>query len=262
MVKFILLGHARIGSTLLVASLMEHPQVHLFGELFNTVSEAREQAFSFGLRPSEASAPHASVGPIDEKLFYQSGEDAAVFIEQRAFYPHANESVAVGFKIFYHQAHDTRGAEKAWEYLFAHPEIRVIHLSRRNLLESFLSLRIAFQTDEWTRPKGEAAPRRELPPQHLPVTECAEYFAEIKRQRELARHGFRHHQVMEIEYERDICRNFQETLHRIQAFLDVPCRAARQLLEKQAQHKPWEQISNYSELKEHFRHSAYAELFE
>jgi Sulfotransferase family len=257
MVKFILLGHRRSGSTVILCGLAEHTNIFMFRELFNESDVVKQDAYRAGLRNSVVAKRRG----FDKTKFYKDGEDASLFLEHQVFFPRYWTPVAVGFKIFYHHAHDTRGAEKAWEYLFAHPEIRVIHLVRRNLLESFLSLRIAFQTDEWTRAKGEAAPRRELPPQHLPVTECAEYFAEIKRQRELARHGFRHHQVMEIEYERDICRNFQGTLHRIQAFLEVPSMDAQQLLEKQALHKPWEQISNYSELKEHFRHSDYAELF-
>lgn len=249
MVKFVLLGHARSGSTLLVASLIDHPQVHLFGELFNMVASERERSFSFGLRPCLASVPHDSVAPIDAKLFYQPEEDAAEFIEQKVFYRHANEAVAVGFKIFYHQAFETPASEKAWEYLFAHREIKVIHLMRRNLLESFLSLQIALQTDEWTRSIGDVSPRPELPPQHLGVNECVEYFEEIGRHRERVRNGFCNHEVLEIEYERDVCLNFQETIHRIHTFLDVPCRDGRQFLQKQALHKPWQKISNYAELK-------------
>lgn len=257
MVKFILLGHRRSGSTVVLCGLAEHSNIFMFSELFHEKKDVRQEAYRVGLRNSLVAKRRG----FDKTMFYQEGEDAGKFIHDRVFFPRHWSPVAVGFKIFYHHAHDTPGAEKAWEYLFAHPEIRVVHLIRHNLLESYLSLRIAMQTDEWTRARDEVKPRSELPPQHITVTECAEYFADIERQREWARNGFRHHQLLEIEYERDICLNFQETIHRIQAFLDIPSLDAQQFLEKQALHKPWQKISNYSELKEHFRHSAYAELF-
>lgn len=257
MVKFILLGHRRCGSTVVLCGLAESMHIFMFSELFHERSEVRQEAYRVGLRDSLAAKRRG----LDKTKFYQIGEDGGQFIRDRVFFPRYWSPVAVGFKIFYHHAHDTPAAEKAWDYLFEHREIKVIHLVRRNLLESFLSLQIALQTDEWTRAMGEVTPRRELPPQHLTVAECAEYFADIERQREWARSCFRHHQLLEIEYERDICLNFQDTIHRIQAFLDIPCLDAQQFLEKQALHKPWQKISNYSELKEHFRNSAYAELF-
>jgi len=42
---FILLGHGRSGSTLLVRSLTEHPNVRMFGELFHYEQKERERAF-------------------------------------------------------------------------------------------------------------------------------------------------------------------------------------------------------------------------
>jgi LPS sulfotransferase NodH len=264
MTKFILLGHARSGSTLLICSLSQHPNIHLFGELFNTVEDERHRSFRSGLRfPQSARAPGDDV-TVNETDFYRYGDDGAEFLRRHVFYEHAHAPLAVGFKLFYQQARTTSGARRVWHYLRAHPEVRVVHLLRRNLLESLLSLRIALATDEWARPRGQQTPPAPAPRLHLSPAECAGYFARIERQRESARRRFKAHPVLEVEYERDLCGRFGETVREVESFLGVPVggeSAAAPQLEKQGRGALSERISNYGELQSHFRHSPYAHLF-
>ena len=262
MVKFMLLGHARSGSTLLVCGLMQHPGIHLFGEIFNNLEEERKSAFRAGLVNHDLVRPHKAAGALDVEGFYREGADAAEFLAKRVFYKHARDSVAVGFKLFYHQARATPGARRAWRYLAHQPDLRVVELVRRDLLASLLSLHLAFRTGEWMRPRGAAAPSEEPEPMQLTPAECEDYFAEVARRRRWARRHFAGHPVLEVEYERDVCGNFEETVYRIQEFVGVPRRRARRLLEKQARWSPRELIGNYAELHEHFRRTPYAYLFE
>ena len=259
MVKFVLLGHRRSGSTLMLCDLAGHRNVYMFGELFNEHEEDRRQAFAAGLRGCTVARRRGMNGDG----LYREGQDGGLFLRDSVFYEHYWEPVAVGFKLFYHQARDTEGARRAWEYLVADKDVRVVHLVRRNMLESMLSLRIAFQTNEWASLVGEAHARTEPPaPLHFSPQECEGYFGETEKSLQWARAAFDGHPCLEVEYEADLCRGFQATMHRVQDFLGVPRRRSRRLLRKQAQRRPSEQISNYAELKAHFAPTPYARWFE
>ena len=200
---------------------------------------------------------------LDENRYYRDGQDAARFLEDCVFYNHYWEPVAVGFKLFHHQARNDENGRKAWDYLVADKDIRVIRLVRRNMLESMLSLRIAYQTNEWARLKNASRSEVLVPdPLHISPTECEDYFNEIEQFQQWTRDAFSEHQLLEIEYESDVCRSFQNTMHRIHDFLEVPRRRAQKMLQKQAQRKPAEQIVNYRELKAHFAETPYAGWFQ
>jgi hypothetical protein len=231
----------------------------MFGELFNESKEERQRGFGSGLRGCTVAKRRG----IDETKFYRDGQDGAKFLHDLVFYDHYWHPVAVGFKLFYHQARNDENGRQAWEYLIAHKDIRVIHLVRYNVLESMLSLRIAFQTNEWASLKnGVHSPVKISDPLHFSPEECEGYFSQIEKFQLWARATFSEHPSLEVEYEADLCRRFQATMHRVQDFLEVPRRRARKLLKKQAQLKPTEQIGNYRELKAHFAHTPYASWFE
>ena len=259
MVRFVVLGHRRSGSTLLLCDLLVHRNVYMFGELFNESADERRRAFASGLRGCTVAQRRG----IDEDRFYREGQNAAAFLNNMVFYNHYWEPVAVGFKLFYHQARNDENGRHAWDYLIADKDIRVIRLARHNMLDSMLSLRIAYQTNEWARLKNETKPRVAEPaPMSLSPAECEDYFNQIERSQEWARKAFSEHQSLEIEYEADLCRGFQATMHRIHDFLEVPRRRARKMLQKQARRKPAEQIRNYQELKAHFAATPYAGWFQ
>jgi LPS sulfotransferase NodH len=258
MTKFILLGHRRSGSTLLFCDLVLHRNIYMFGELFNESEEERRRAFRSGLQGCTVAQRRG----LDESMYYRDGQDGAEFLRNLAFYERYWQPVAVGFKLFYHQARDTNNARKAWDYLISDRDVRIVHIMRRNMLDSMLSLRIALQTNEWARCKGEApSPAQMLNPLRLTPVECEDYFSEVERERQWARESFSEHPMLEVEYETDLCRRFQATMYRVHDFLGVPRRRARKMLEKQAQRTPAEQLCNYGELKAYFARTPYASLF-
>jgi LPS sulfotransferase NodH len=256
MVKFILLGHGRSGSTLLVKNLIEHPGILMDEELFHP-----EEAERFKSDPNpNRDAPEM---PGVEIRPYRDGEDGAEYLREAVFCDRSRDDIlAVGFKLFYTHARGDAKARTAWDYLIENRDVRVVHLVRVNLLESFLSLKVAFMTGEWRRWKG--AEGASAPPTSLRLEprECEEYFNEITAYRAWARDAFRRHPFLEIEYERDVCARYPETMGRVYDFLCVPRGPAEQLLEKQSRRRPRETVSNYAELKEHFRPTAYGKFFE
>jgi LPS sulfotransferase NodH len=257
--KFILLGHHRCGSTLLAGSLHYHQNVNMFGEIFNDNLQERRKAYSKGIIHCREEGPLS----VTEHDYYESG-DAAEFLERSIFFKRYAEPVAVGFKLFYNTCRDEPDMMKAWRYLVADKDLRVIHLYRRNLLESLLSLSIALITGQWHLPEGREPERHPAgaEPIDLPIEYCEEYFKEIDELRQTTREEFRDHQILEITYEEDLSRSYQETYARVCNFIGVPREEAEVTLLKQAMRKPAEQINNYAELQRHFAKTRYAQFFE
>jgi len=252
MVRFILLAHGRCGSSLIMESLAEHPEVRIGGELFHCEEEARRRAFRT-LNGTESVGRH-------ESRHYRSGTNAAQFLEHEVF--HERPGVrAVGFKMFYVHARSNENEKEAWNYLLTNNDIAVIHLIRTNMLESYISLRIASITGEWERFKDSSAPRVEAPTLELEPKVCEAHFNQELAWRQWARESFRHHPFLEIEYDKDVCTRFQAVMKKIQAFLEVAPRPARQLLEKQSRRSAREAIVNFDELKNYFQHTLYEEFF-
>ena len=255
MVKFLLLGHGRTGSTLIVKSLDEHPNVRMLGELFNIEEAERSRAFH---ALNRIYAPDKL-----EKRYYIEGEDAEEFLRNGVFYKRPWQEIqAVGYKMFYVHARRYPNEKTAWNYLIHNRDIRIIHLLRRNLFESFVSFKIAMITKEWKRWKGEAKPHSSVQPLQIDPKELEFYCNQIISYQLWARQSFRDHPFMEFEYETDICGRFESLMHDIHDFLDVPREPARQLLEKQAKRPLGEIVANYAQLKEHFRDTLYEEFFE
>jgi len=252
---FILLGHGRTGSTLLVRSLTEHPNVRMFGELFHYDQPERERAFH---------ALNKKFGPgRHETDFYREGEDGATFLREKVFYQRPwSEILAVGYKMFYLHARGNPNVSTAWDYLINNKDIHVVHISRANLLECWVSLKIASITKEWHWQKGAPGPRTSLPSLELDPVECENYFNQTLVHRQWALERFKDHPAIEIEYEADVVGRFQETVYKLHDFLEIPRGPAEQILEKMAKRKPREQIVNFEEFKEHFRNTLYESFFE
>jgi LPS sulfotransferase NodH len=259
MERFILLAHPRCGSALLALTLAAHANIRMFGELFNDEEEERELAFS------EIPRWRATrLLGIDKSMYYRVGEDGGAFLHERVFCErYFEESIkSVGFKIFYEQARENLNVKKAWEYLLANAGIKVIHLTRLNLLETYLSLRVATLTNEWARPKGIPLSRNSEPqPIRLEAKECALYFDEIVAYGQWVKSYWRDHPILELNYENDVRTHYDSTVSRIEDFLQVDHCPVEKRLEKQARCHPREEISNYDELKEYFRYTIHEKYF-
>jgi LPS sulfotransferase NodH len=256
MVKFILLGHGRSGSTLLVKTLLQHSRILMEEELFHP-----EEAERFKVDP------HPTESSLEQTEFeiepYRDFEDGAEFLTERVFCERENSRfLAVGFKMFYTHARENKNAKTAWDYLTSDESIHVVHLVRTNILATFLSLKMAFQTGEWRRWKGTASAAATPLSLRLEPAECEQFFNQIVAHRLWAQRAFQSHPFLEIYYENDVCSDFENTMFRIYDFLNVPREPARELLEKQASRRPADLISNYDELRHHFRHTLFESFFE
>jgi hypothetical protein len=105
LIRFIILGRPRTGSNMLVYALKAHPEIYARGEIFQRI------------------------GCRDFRDVLQ------------ATAPRRRAVKAVGFKLMYNHPLD-RDLPELWDHLRTDKSIQVIHLERRNFLETHLSSRI------------------------------------------------------------------------------------------------------------------------
>ncbi len=241
---FILLCHARSGSNLISLSLGKHGAVKMFGEIFHASDQEARTSLPKRLHP-----PHMR-------------SDAAQFLGQEIFDqrpPWPNR--ARGFKIFYEHARANPTQKAAWAYLVDRKDIKVIHLTRRNLLDCKLSLEVALRNGEWFVSSGEQSSATSIERFSLSPWDCQQYFGQILSSKLWAQEVFAGHPTLTLEYERDLRGDFAGTMARVFAFIDVPDVPVAQQLVKQQTGRPADRILNYEELRRWFEHTLYEEYF-
>jgi LPS sulfotransferase NodH len=241
--KFVIVGIARTGSTLLVDLLNAHSQVQAFGELFRSMDRVGWDVPPF--------ATHQ--GP---KLLALYRSDPLAFLEKCVFrrWPAAYE--AVGFKLFYYHARQSPHA-MVWDRLAADRSIRIIHVKRANVLSQYCSLQLAHKTDVWS---SWRAPASEPPPIRLEIEACREHFAAVRTWEAECAQLFKSHSVFDLNYE-ELVADRDRQLQAIQTFLELRHEPVGSLLVRQRRRPLSRDIANYDELKRAFAGTQWAGFF-
>lgn len=223
-VPFIVLTRSRTGSNLLLSFLNSHPNIFCEGEIFATLHGA---------------------DPI-KRL-------------RRAFRKQPRHIRAKGFKIFYYHPLDADAAG-LWSELERRTDIRIIHLTRDNILRTLLSRKIAGIKGSWTGTRFDPTD-----PDSKRVTVTAEELTEgfeSTRQWELAATArFASHRVLRLSYE-ELVRGPRSWYLALCQFLDVPAQEPRTNLSQQNPESLRQLIRNYDALKAHFAGSRWAPYFD
>ena len=264
-----ILASARTGSNLLSSLLSRHPSIKVYGELFN-------------------------LDTLPKPGLLEALDDPVKYLRNRVYKVHPGEIDAVGFKMFYdHLTKDyfqkpvdsSEASEKlqkkfrqfanfidanydwptldarfrdAWDFLAADQNLMVIHLKRRNSLNTLVSLKTAFVTSQWwtTSSGGQATTTLHLDPE-----ECRSYFEKLDTFAERADALFAKHRKIEVVYE-DLVEAREETLERILSFLKVAPQPLSTAMQKQIVAPASEVVANYGQLKDCFRHTRWHAFFE
>lgn len=240
-VHFVIISGARTGSSHLASLLGNHPDCVCFTELFHASRVALPRS-------------HATV-PLEEVYRWRRSQPVE-FIEQIFERHYAANIGAVGFKLLDQQA---RGADERvlWEWLDGHPEIRVIHTVRANLLAQYLSIRQALARRQWVAQRlPDEGPLRLA----LPEDECENMFIQTEARVNRTRQRFAGHPYLEIEYD-DLVAGPREVTRRVCAFLGLVDRPLTSQLVRMNPWPPEACIRNYAELKALFRDTPWARFF-
>lgn len=230
--KFIILCRSRVGSNLLISYLNSHPAIFVQGELFgNTINGNR-----LNLRKQEPEN----------------------YLNKYCFRKYPSYIKAAGFKIFYyHPVHNE--PKTIWELLKAMPDLKIIHLKRENILRTHLSKHIAGKTDKWTATNHTVKNFNKTVA--LNPDECLKAFEETTQWQDDFDQLFDKHQKFEIIYE-NLISNPDQVLGKTQNFLNVNFHLLKSSLKKQNPEPLNELISNYDELKIHFKNTKWNNFFE
>ncbi len=236
--RFLCVGNPRTGSTLLMRSLNNHSRIIGYGEIVKDVDRYPGHYHEFG---------------NGEAIFRR---DPAAFLETRVFCKYPPDVEAVGFKIFYHHApRDTAWGRAVWNYLLDQPDLKILHLKRRNLLKVFLSRKQAGRSGEYIKYSNGAKDTMALDPDEAGI------FFEQMRASEMeydALLGGR--PLFEVVYE-EMTRDYGAVMRGIQSFLGVDYEDINPGTEKRPSRSLSSQIENYTELKAHFLGSPWESFF-
>ncbi len=222
--RFIVLTRSRTGSNLLLSFLNAHPEIFAEGEIFAKLK---------GRNPLE-------------RL-------------NSAFGKQPRHIRAKGFKIFYYHPLDGK-AEELWDELTAREDIRVIHLTRQNILRTLLSRKIAGIQDTWTGTRFDAVNAKSKRVQFT-VQELQEGFRQTRTWESAAAARFGRHPVLNVSYE-ELIADPRQTLIGLFAFLKVRNEEPRTSLRRQNPENLQALILNYEKLKKAFEATPWAVFFE
>ena len=240
--RFVIVCLPRSGSNMLRSLLNSHRQVIAFGELFNP-----DKPMNWAL------AGYSKRGPAA----WLHRRDPVLFLKRTVYGCYPRGIGAVGFKLIYDQAREN-GRRHLWRYLQINRDIGIVHLIRRNILRSYLSLQVARKFDRWIRIRGRPHGGYRL---RLEGGRTIAALAQMESQIAAMRCFFDPGRTIEVYYE-DLYRQSAETLKQIQSFLGVSARNLRPALHKLA-HVPLSRaIVNYTELNQALRGSPWEPFLE
>ena len=222
--KFVVISRSRTGSTLLMALLNKHTNIICEGELFKNLD-------------------NKSCAEIWHTLYNSKNKK----IKQ------------VGFKLFYYHPFDED--KSVWDFIKKDTDISIIHLTRKNLLKSYVSQKIGEKTKQWTenvnRPHNFDVSSKQIV---LDFKECLETFETISTFETNARQTFNDREIIEVTYE-DLSTDYSQVMSRVLKQLNLPNEELVTVLKKQNPEPLKKLILNYEELKDSFNSTKWKYLF-
>lgn len=235
-VRFIILCRGRVGSNLLTSYLNSHPNILVHGEIFSRSAQNKQQALM--------------------------DADPIAYLSKVAYRPYPDDVKCVGFKMFYAHARKASDATNGiWQHLMADKGIKVIHMTRTNILRSHLSRTIAAKTAKWTQAGSINSVATEDKRTKLDFEECERSFRRTVRWQQEAAAAFADHDLLHVTYE-EVAADPAGTLARIQTFLGVSNVNLSSFHTRQNPEPLSELIENYADLKEKFSTTQWAPFFD
>ena len=225
--KFIIVSHARSGSNFLLNSLNSHPNIIAEHELF--AAHNRDIGVNFQ--------------PTLDKLYGERPTTAH----------------AVGCKVFYYHLN-----EDEWQKISEIPNIKVIHLKRKNRLSMIVSMKVAFKTNQWGITNESERIEAERKQVYLDYDYLRNSFEKIKSWEDETEKLFDSSQINNIFYE-DLTKEYKQTINSLYDFLKVQQIPIEQIKSKHKKQNPEplnQLIQNYDELKAKFINTPWEKYFD
>lgn len=241
--RFVIIGTARTGSSLLWSYLNSHPDILCMRGVFGSTNKINFGKFYIGL-PSECNSL---------KLVKERNQYPIEFLEEYVFKKYYQKYKAVGFKYFYDHNRHLLNKHGLTDYFSKDKEVKFIHVKRRNLLAGLYSYKRALVQQNWT--SANAYFQTEIS-----TSECENHFDNtIEQQKQFDR--LFDNRTFEIIYE-DFINRTPETLNELQNFLGLPLTILNTETKKNENGNMSEMVTNYTHLKHYFKDSKYRTYFD
>ena len=226
-IKFIIVSHSRSGSNLMINSLKQYPGIYI---------PTRSEIF----------AAHNRI----------KGENFVPILNQ-LFTKRLKNIKAVGCKIFYYHLTD-----EEWKKIVNIPNLKIIHLQRKNRLRIIVSEKIAFKTGQWASHNKSDTVEINSKKIHLDFDEVLQRIETIESWEKIAKERFKNHSYQDVYYE-DLTNQLDPTITNLTAFLGFSKKVnIKTKLYKQNPEPLCELIENYQELKTQFQDTRWEHYFE
>jgi len=230
--NFILLSIARSGSNLLRDYLNQHESIRCLGEIF-------KKWFIKGKpwqRLSGGSAELKHLHQTDLVSFWK------VILEKYKL-----DKPVIGAKIFYFHRED----DEIWRY-FASSRTPIIHLVREELIDSYLSHKLAMASGIWKQQENRKQQEDKKTGAEydrsisIDLADFQNYCTRIQRHIDPFKVLFRDNPYLEIHYS-SLVKDREKTMSAIYSFLDLPNQETSPRLTKQLSRRREEVIINWDE---------------
>lgn len=239
--KFIVLAHQRSGSSLVISSLCDHPQVVAYSELF-----APRRFFFY----------HEAYDDRSPRLLRYRNARPREFLDKFIYGGYSEHVRAVGFKLFPDQIAGPRFG-CIWKWIARNPDLKIIYLRRRNLLATYASLLVAMKDKRYAI-KDES--QRSMSTIKIDPKACLAEFRKRTRYERMMEGRIQKHDALHWSYE-NLAASPQEHLRVAQQFIGVDVRELKIKLVKQELRPLYEVIENYGELERYFAGTEWEYLF-
>jgi LPS sulfotransferase NodH len=248
--NFVILCPSRSGSTMLVHLLRSHPQIWCNGEIFLNDNKV-------GALAGEYRKKILNNKLLLKKLENELERDIVKFTYKYAFDPQGKDLAGFKFKIDEYFIDEFRNIKNI---IHQDTDLKILFLTRRNLLERYISWYVANYISKKTIITDKKA-IPELPQINIPTQKCLENFHTILSLQKRVRDELDNHRVLEVFYE-DLIEAPHQEHSKICAFLDVKQKKLHTPTQKIITKSMEKLIGNYLELKNFFQYTEFAYLFE
>ena len=236
----IIITRGRTGSHLLSSLFKNHPQIASHGEII-TDNRLKNSAFQSNLNKE-------GVKQFVLKHFKRHGREK-VNIIKLLYYQIEND---------YAERYDIKNLNDMVQHLTNDKKIKIIHLKRKNKLATLLSIKTAAITGQYAANNKTAI---ESPRIELNYKECLDEFNRIEEWESYYDNIFSKHKIINVNYE-DLVNFRKNELDKIYKFLKVKDFELKSELKKQNTASMNDRISNYDDIKDKFKDTRWALLFE
>lgn len=222
--------------------LNSHPDILCLRGVYGSTNKINFGKF-YGELPEEY---HSS------ELIKLRNERPIEFLENYVWKEYSKPFKAVGLKYFYDHDRHLSNKEEVISYFKTNRAIKFLHLKRENLLATLFSYKRALAQQQWTKANTDFLTS-------ITIQECNDYFQQILDNQKRFDELFSD-RTLQVSYD-NLLKATEQTLQEVLDFIGVKAISLTTETNKNRKKKLSDCITNYTELKTHFKSTDFAKHF-